>query len=376
MQLDLTNDQKTFQQTARKAIEKEIPLTKIREMVDAGETFDRGWWQAGAELGWAAMLVPEELGGGSISGEGLRDLAIIAEEFGRGVVPGPLLAVNTVIAGLVEAAPDQEYLTETIEGLLAGELIASWAVYEPGKEWDPLNPTTVAKANGGGYVLDGVKDRVEHAASCDVFLVTASGPEGVIQLLVPADAKGVTVTRKDGLDLSRPFGEVKLDNVEVPAEALVGTPATTSALIQRQFQVAAVLLCAETSGAVEKGFELSFQWAFDRYSFGRPLASYQALKHRWADQKTWIEGMQATTEGAVAAVSSRAANSDELVSVAANFVGDKSTEILQDIVQLFGGIGVTYEHDIHFYLRKATVNKQLYGTPVWHRRRVAQLLTH
>ena len=375
MQLDLTDDQKTFRQAAQRSIEKEIPLTKIRELVEEGASFDRGWWQAGAELGWAAMLVPEELDGGTISGEGLRDLAIIAEEFGRGVVPGPLQAVNTVIAGLVEVVVEQEHHAEVIGGMFSGELVGSWAVYEPGKEWDPLNPVTVAKVESEGIVIDGVKDRVEHATSADIFLVTASGPEGVVQVLVPADAAGVTITRTDGIDLTRPFGEVRFENVQVPLENLVGTAATTAAVIERQFQVAVALQCAETAGVVEKAFELSVQWAFDRYSFGRPLASYQALKHRWADQKTWLEAIFATTDAAVVAVGAQAPNAAELVSVAANYVGDKSTEIIQDIVQLFGGIAITYEHDIHFYLRKATVNKHLYGTPTEHRRRVAELIS-
>lgn len=375
MQLDLTDDQKTFQQAARRSIEKEIPLAKIREMVEEGADFDRGWWQAGAELGWAAMLVPEELDGGTISGDGVRDLAIIAEEFGRGVVPGPFQGVNTVIAGLVEVVGEQEQHAETIAGLFSGECVASWAVYEPGKEWDPLNPTTVAKVDSGRVVIDGVKDRVEHAASADLFLVTASGPEGVLQVLVPADTAGVTVTRRDGVDLTRPFGEVRFENVETPPESVVGSVATTPDVIERQFQVAVALQCAETCGVVEKAFEMSYDWAFDRYSFGRPLASYQALKHRWADQKTWLEAILATTEAAVEAVSKRAPDAAELVSVAANYVGDKSTEIIQDIVQLFGGIAITYEHDIHFYLRKATVNKHLYGTPTDHRRRIAQLIS-
>lgn len=375
MQLDLTGDQKTFQQAARRSIEKQIPLTRIREQVEEGATFDRAWWQAGAELGWAAMLVPEELDGGSISGEGLCDLAIIAEEFGRGVVPGPLQAVNIVIAGLVEVVGEQEHHAEVIGGLFSGELVASWAVYEPGKEWDPLNPTTVAKVESDVIVIDGVKDRVEHATSADLFLVTASGPEGVLQVLVPADAAGLTVTRQDGIDLTRPFGELRFENVQVPASNVVGSASTTADVIERQFQVAVALQCAETAGVVEKAFELSVQWAFDRYSFGRPLASYQALKHRWADQKTWLETICATSDAAVEAVSTRSPDAGELVSVAANYVGDKSTEILQDIVQLFGGLAITYEHDIHFYLRKATVNKHLYGTPTQHRRRVAALIT-
>ena len=374
MQLDLTDDQKTFRQAAQRSIEKDVPLTKIRERVEEGATFDRSWWQAGAELGWAAMLVPEELDGGTISGEGLRDLAIIAEEFGRGVVPGPLQAVNTVIAGLVEVVDEQPHHAEAIGGMFSGELVGSWAVYEPGKEWDPLNPVTVAKVESEGIVIDGVKDRVEHATSADIFLVTASGPEGVVQVLVPADAAGVAITRTDGIDLTRPFGEVRFENVQVPLENLVGTAATTAAVIERQFQVAVALQCAETAGVVDKAFELSVQWAFDRYSFGRPLASYQALKHRWADQKSWLEAILAISDAAVTAVGNHDPDAGEMVSVAANYIGDKSTEILQDIVQLFGGLAITYEHDIHFYLRKATVNKHLYGTPTQHRRRVAELI--
>lgn len=374
MQLDLTADQKTFQSTARKMLDKEMPLSRIRELVDAGEPFDTAWWARGAELGWAALLAPEQLGGGGISGEGLRDLAIIAEEFGRGAVPGPIVGVNTVIDALASVVHVQGHHAETIETLMSGEAVAAWAVYEPGVDWQPQTPSTTAKpAPGGGYLLDGVKDRVEYASWSDWLLVTASAPEGVSQFLVPRSAPGVSVVPTPGIDLTRPFAEVRLDQVVVPAEALVGAIGEAGTLIERMAQVAAVLHLAETCGAVDRAFELSVQWGFDRFSFGRPLASYQALKHRWADGKAHLEACLATTEAAVAAVSARSDEAAELVSVASAYVGDHAVEIIQDAVQLFGGLAITWEHDAHFFLRKATVNKLLYGTPTDHRRALARL---
>jgi alkylation response protein AidB-like acyl-CoA dehydrogenase len=126
---------------------------------------------------------------------------------------------------------------------------------------------------------------------------------------------------------------------------------------------------------LDRVFEMTLQWAFDRYSFGRPLASYQALKHRFADLRTWLEGCQATSAAATEAVQQRSPEAAELVSVAAAYVGDRSLDIVQDCIQLHGGIGLTWEHDLHLYLRRVTVNRALYGTPADHRLRVAAILS-
>jgi alkylation response protein AidB-like acyl-CoA dehydrogenase len=373
MDLDLTADQKLFRATSKKFLDKETPLTKVRELSEGADGFDREWWGRGAELGWAAMLVPEEYGGGSVSGAGLLDLAIVAEEMGRLVAPGPLLATNVVIAGLVHAQDGPGH-AEEIERLAAGDAVATWAVYEPGGGWQPAAAGVTARAKGDRYVLDGTKDRVEAAAQADLFLVTAQSDAGLTQFLVDATAPGVTVTRSPGLDIVRRFGEVRLDGVEVPQDAIVGTAETTAATIERQIQVALVLQCAETSGAIDRVLEFTVQWAFDRYSFGRPLASYQSLKHRFADMRVWLEACHATTGAAARAVQSQSADAAELVSVAKSYVGSRAVDIVQDCVQLHGGIGVTWEHDLHLYLRRVTVNRALYGTPEEHRRRIADLL--
>jgi alkylation response protein AidB-like acyl-CoA dehydrogenase len=372
MEPGLSSDQKLFQATAKEFLEKEYPLDRVRRLDADGGGFDRQWWQRAAELGWAAMLVPEDLGGGSISDEGVRDLTLLAEELGAGVAPGPLLPTNVVLAGLVEAHGTGPDHTGLIEALVSGEQVASWAVYEPGGHWSPATPGVTATRTDDGYRLDGVKDRVEAAGQADVLLVTAATPDGVAQFVVPTSATGVTVTPQWSLELARYFGEVRFDGVTVGPDALVGEPGQ-QAVIERQLQIAVLIQCAEVCGGLERVFAFTMQWAADRYTFGRPIASYQAIKHRFADMRTWIEAAHATTGAAAAAVQDRADDAAKLVSVAKSFVGERSLWILQDCVQIHGGIGVTWEHDLHLYLRRATVDQALYGTPAEHRRRLADL---
>ncbi|MVZ99799.1 acyl-CoA dehydrogenase [Actinomadura sp. LD22] len=372
MELALSPDQKLFRTSARGLLEEEHSLDRVREMKDGEPRWSRDWWRRGAELGWAAALVPEDLGGGSVSGEGVRDLALLAEELGADVAPGPLIPVNTVLAGLVEAhgrGPDH---TAEIEALAAGESIATWAVYEPGREWSPSEPDVTATPVDGGFVLDGTKDRVQDADQADLLLVTAATPDGPAQFLVPAGADGVSIAPQWTVDLSRSFGEVRFDGVRAGAGALVGEPGA-GRVVERQLQIAVVIQCAEVTAVLDRAFGMTVQWAFDRHSFGRPLASYQALKHRFADMRTWLEACHATTQAAAAAVQAGGPGAARAASVAKSFVGQRSLPLLQECVQLHGGLGVTWEHDLHLFLRRALLDRALYGTPRDHRLRIADL---
>ncbi|UGQ11937.1 acyl-CoA/acyl-ACP dehydrogenase [Yinghuangia sp. ASG 101] len=363
-----------FLATAKEFLAKEYPLDRIRRP-DGGEFagFDRAWWTSAADLGWTALLVPEELGGGTISDDGTRDLALLAEQLGAGVAPGALLPTNVVLAGLVAAHGTGPDHTDTIGSLMSGESIATWAVYEPGAPWSPHRPgVTATPVDGGGFRIDGTKDRVEAASQADLLLVTAATPDGTVQILVPATAEGVAVAPQWSLDLARAFGTVRFDGVRVDAGAVVGRPGDAD-VIERQLQTALVVQCAEVCGGLTTMFDTTVQWAFDRYSFGRPIASYQALKHRFADMRTWLEACRAITEAAAAAVGQRTDEAPQLVSAAKVFVGERALRILQDCVQIHGGIGVTWEHDLHLFLRRATVDQSLYGTPDDHRRRLADL---
>jgi alkylation response protein AidB-like acyl-CoA dehydrogenase len=361
MRLDLNDDQTFFDETVRRFVETETPMSAVRERIGADEMFDRAWWRRGAELGFTSFLVDEANGGGSVSGRGPVDLVIIAEELGRNVVPHPLLPTNVVAETLSRHATPA--IAGVIGDIVAGDAIPAWAGADGGIS---------AEAHDNGFRLSGSCGQVEAADQADWLLVTASTSSGPTQFLVPADTTGVTIRRQESLDLLRHFARVEFDQVDVMAEATVGDVGGAAADVERQRSIAMLIQCAETCGAAARVLEFTLEWAFDRYSFGRPLASYQALKHRFADMKLWLEAAHAITDEAAVALSAN--DSSDLVNAAKSYVGDRSVDLIQDCVQLHGGIGVTWEHDIHLYLRRATVNRGLFGDPTTHRAALASRL--
>jgi alkylation response protein AidB-like acyl-CoA dehydrogenase len=373
MRFDLTADQRLLQSTTGEFLEKFCPVSVARGLHDAGRSFDRETWRRGAELGWTSLLVGEDLGGGSVSGQGVVDATIIAEQFGRLAAPGPFIVVNVVAAALAEATNAGAH-AGLIQRLLSGEAIGTWACCAPEHGWDPGAAAIEAAADADGYRLTGTHDRVEAAADADVFLVLARTQDGLAQFVVPRDAAGLSVSALTSLDLTRGFGRVTYDGVRVAPSALVGAAGEAESAVERQFQIAVVLQCAELGGVVERVLEFTRQWMFDRFTFGRPLASYQALKHRFADMTVWSHALQAAMAGAATAVQERRDDAAELVSIAKAYAGQRATDIIQDCVQLHGGLGVTWEHDIHVYLRRATVDRLTWGAPSEHKRRVADLL--
>jgi alkylation response protein AidB-like acyl-CoA dehydrogenase len=368
---DETNPERLlFASTTQSFLEKEASLSRLRELHAAGASFEADWWRRAAELGWTSLLVPDELGGGSVSGDGVADLALVAELAGRTVAPGPLHPVSTVLAGLVEAPENHE---ATIESLLSGEVVGSWAVYEPSRPWSPLDATVTATRTPKGYRIDGAKDRVEAGAQSAVLLVVAQCDGAPRQFLVPTDAPGVRVESQQSIDLVKSYARVHFDGVEVDESAAVGSAEQTPDLIARQSHIAQMLQCAEVVGILDTVLAFTIQWGFDRHSFGRPIGSYQALKHKYADLKIWFEACRATTKAAVAAVASRSPDAEMAVSVAKSYVGEHAPAMLQDCIQLHGGIGVTWEHDLHLYLRRVTLYRSMFGTPEDHNLRVYAL---
>jgi len=361
-----------FASTTQAFLQKEAPPRRVRELHAAGVSFDPAWWRRAAELGWTALLVPEDLGGGSISGSGVEDLAMVAEQLGKTVAPGPLYPVSVVLAALVESA-DRQAHTAIIESLMSGETVASWAVSEPGRGWAPLDPSVTATRTDTGFRIDGTKDRVEAGAQSAVLLVVARcGPDAseIRQFLVPTDAPGVRLESQQSVDLVKQYARVHFDGVVVEPSAVVGSAAETASLIDRQSQLAQVLQCAEVVGILQTVFDFTVQWALDRHTFGRPLASYQALKHGFADMKLWLEACRATTAAAVADVAARSPGAGLSASIAKSYVGEMAGRVVQACVQMHGGIGVTWEHDLHLYLRRVTLYRSMFGTPEEHNLRV------
>lgn len=370
MLFETTTEQEFFRSTTAKFLTTRAPVDQLRRFRGDADGFTADYWRRGAELGWTSLLVGEDRGGGTISGRPVADLTLVAYEFGRHAAPGPLVPVNIVAAALSDTGAHPAVLAE----LLSGESVATWCHAEPAPRHGLGATALEIRDDGGDLVLDGVKQPVESAAAAGRLLVTGRYAGRLAQVLVPAETPGVSSTPLRSPDLTRRFSRVVFDNVRVPRTALVGDIETAAGRIERQLAIALVLHCAETVGAMQTGFEMTLDWVADRYSFGRPLASYQALKHRIADLKSWLEAAHAIADSAAAAIDANSPDSSMLVDVAQAFIGHHGPELLQDCVQLHGGIGLTFEHDLHLFLRRATVNGTLHGTPAEHRRRIADRL--
>ncbi len=372
MDLRLTEDQQLLHETTAKFLESTCPLETVRRLEESEPAgYERGWWASGAELGWTSLLVAERDGGGSLSGHGLLDLVLVAEEMGRMVSPGPLLPVNVVAEAVSRLGTDGQR-AEVLPGLLDGSSTAAWCWGTPAAGIDTGGDIR-ALPGPNGFLLDGTSGPVEGGGQADLHLVIARAPEGPVQVLVPAGQPGLSTRPMHSLDLVRRYAQVSFDGVGVSGDQVLGDPAGAPADVERQLQTAVAIQCAEMAGAVARVFEFTLEYASDRYSFGRPLVSYQALKHRFADLKLWVEASLATAGAAARGVDSGSPSAAELVSVAKSYIGERGPAVLQDCVQLHGGIGVTWDHDLHLYLRRVMVDATQLGTPAEHRERVAAI---
>jgi alkylation response protein AidB-like acyl-CoA dehydrogenase len=369
---ELTADQTAFLEATRKFLDKSVPSERLRELRHDPAGFDGDYGRQGAVLGWTAALVSEDDGGGSVSGFGVSDLALVAFEFGRHAAPGPLIGANVVsdaLSRLGSAGQKEQWLP----GLLDGSLVASWAYGE--RRAGLLGAIDVtATPDGDGFVLRGEKAPVESAGQAAMFLVTAKrSDDELVQVIVPAQTSGVVVEPMESVDLTRRFGLVRFDDVALPATAVLGG-ADVAAEVERQLHIALVIQLAEIVGCLERAMDLTSEWLANRYSFGRPLASYQALKHRYADMRTWLEAGHAIADAAARHVQDDSERAVEFVSVGKSFLGSYGLEVLQECVQFHGGLGVTFEHDLHLYLRRAVLDAQLFGTVSDHRERLTSHL--
>jgi alkylation response protein AidB-like acyl-CoA dehydrogenase len=365
MQLGLTEDQALFHETTVRFIEHELPLGATRALHDDPNGFDREWFARSAELGWFAMLVPDEHGGGSVSGSAVADAAIIAEEMGRNVQPGPFIPMQ-VVASAVARHGSEALQKDLLPALAAGTTTAAWAVFDNRGGWDDGRGVRAVQTPGG-YVLRGSRGFVQDAASADVLLIAAECDGEPAQFVVPTDSAGLTVRPLATLDLSRRIAHVDFDGVtSAPSARLAGG----TDLLRAELHLALALLCADTVGAMDRMFAMTVEYAKDRIAFGRPIGSFQALKHIMADQTVYLETAQAAAAAAVEALERNDDTAAEMVHMAASYIGDVGNDMAQECLQIHGGIGYTWEHDLHLLLRRVRSNSALYGEPTWHRDRV------
>ena len=366
MQPDLTDDQTLFRDTAVSFIEAELPVAGTRELHDDPVGYDRSWLRKSAELGWFAMMVPEADGGGSVSGAALLDAAIIAEQMGRFVQPGPFIPLNVAAAAIV-AEGNEAQREALLPAIVAGEQVVTWAFADSRGNWD-AGAGLQARRDGDDLVLSGTRGCVQDAISADALLVAASLDGVPVQLLVPASAPGVTIRPLRALDLSRRFADVQFDAVRVGRDDVLGTGGTGP--LDAQLLNAIVLTCADTIGAIDALFTMTVAYARQRIAFGRPIGSFQAIKHILADQALYLEACKAAAVAAATAVQAAAPDAAEVASMAAAYIGDVACDIAQECLQVYGGTGYAWEHDLHLFLRRVRSNSVLFGEPSWHRERV------
>lgn len=354
MRFDLTVDQRLVRDVTRAFLAAEHPLAQVRAGLEEANGFDADLWKQVADLGWTSPLAPAGIGGGSITDEPVVDLTVIAAEVGRAVAPGPFLETSVVIDTIARYA-DPHLQDRYLPGLLEGSMVAAWCVDH--SAWLRERPGCVlaTRTSGGGARLDG---EVAAAVTAGVDVLMVSTP--ALTCLVPAAADGLVLRRLQWLDPSTRHAVVGFDGVVVPPEQVVGDHDDE---LERQSRLAWVLQAAELAGIVDAVLAFTLEWLSERYSFGRPLASYQALKHRCADMKMSLEATHAIADDAARAVAADAPDAGLLARAAKAYAATSAVELIQDCTQLHGGIGVTWEHDLHLYLRRATLLWRSYGTP-------------
>jgi acyl-CoA dehydrogenase len=328
-----------------------------------------------AELGWLGIPFPESLGGADM---GFVELAVVLEALGRNLAPEPFLS-SVVLAGqALLLGGSEEQKQAWIPGLVEGDKLLALAYLEAGSRFDSNRVTTLAEQKGEGWVIRGDKIQVLDGHVADALIVSArtaggeSDADGIGLFLVPADAAGLAVTRQTRLD-HRSASLVSFDGVEVPADAVVGEVGTGGELLARVVDRATVALGAEMLGGMSKAFELTLDYLKERQQFGVPIGSFQALKHRAADIFIEIELSRSTVTAAACAVDEDSPELPKLVSVMKARCSDAYLLAGNEGVQMFGGVGMTDEYDIGFFLKRARATELTFGDAAWHRDRWARL---
>lgn len=369
MYFDLSGEQQQLQQSARKFFRRECPTARVRELMETDTAHDESLWQAMVEQGFIGMTISEEYGG---LGVGLVELAVVAEEIGRACVPGPFLSTQWA-AALLAHAGGEEQRRRYLEPIAAGTKKATVALLESTASWEPDAVQLEAQPDGGGFRLSGQKLFVTDAAVADDIICVARSGGDLVLAAVSCDTAGVSITPSPGIDRTRKLYRVDLDGVGVPAENVlaVGSPARDA--LDYSIEAATVAVCAELLGGMQWTLETTVEYAKTREQFGRPIGAYQAVQHQCADMLLLTESARSATYFAAWALSIRDEAASKAVAIAKAYCSDAGREVGNRGVQVHGGIGFTWEHDLHLYYKRAKANEILFGDATFHRERIAQL---
>lgn len=364
-----TDEHGLLRAEARRFLGERLPVSELRRMVDAGTRLDRGLWKEIAQLGWVGLVLPERYGG---AGLGWLHLAILMEEMGRRLVPGPFL--GTLLAGLaLERGGDDAQRERWLPAIASGETIATLALFEPGGGFEPDAIAATADPVEGGWVLRGRKTHVVGGADAGLVVAAFREPSGRVSLFaVELPAGGLAVEDEVSIDPTRPTARIAFDGVRVGAEARLagdGAAALADTVVR-----GCAALAAEQVGGAESVLELTRQYAIDRKQFGRPIGFFQAVKHPIVDMMCGIELARSLASGAAAALDAGTASAEVHARMAKALASDVFAQAVRKGVQLHGGYGFTWDCDVHFYFRRAMWTRPMLGDAIHQRRRLAATL--
>ena len=368
MDLGLTEIQQMLKNSAREFLSQECPLTLVRELEEDPRGFTEELWRQIAGLGWTGLAFPEQYGG---TGGVFIDLAVLLEEMGRSLVPGPFFS-TVVLGGLtVLDAGSEEQKRDILPRICSGQLMMTLALTEPSATYEPWGVETTATQQGDAYLLQGTKLFVSDAHAADLLLVvarTSSGPnpaDGISLFLVSGDSPGLSVGRLGTIASDR-LCEVALDQVSVPAGSALGGIGEGWPIIQRALQRAVTGKCVEMLGGADAVLEMTVEYAKQRTQFGRPVGSFQAIQHHCANMATDVEGCRQISYQAAWRVS-EGLTADREVAMAKAWVSAAYQRVCATAHQCHGAIGFTKEHNLQLFTRRAKMQELNYGDVNFHK---------
>ncbi|HSE06068.1 MAG TPA: acyl-CoA dehydrogenase family protein [Methylomirabilota bacterium] len=369
MNFSFSEDQTLLRSSVRAALDEQCKPAHVRAMMDDPRGYGEPLWSEMAKLGWLGLPLAEEHGG---AGLGFVELAIVLEEMGRAAYPGPYFA-SVVLAGLgLELGGSAAQKEKWLPAIASGRARGTAALLEDTLDWDPAATSATATRTAAGWTLAGVKRFVPWAHVADVALVPARAPEGVSLFLVDPHATGVSLTPMVGIDLANRWSEMRLDGV---AAEMVGAAGGAGLVLEALLRRAAVGAAAEMLGAARRCLDMSVGYVKMREQFGQLIGSFQAIRHRCAEMLLEAEKAHVAVYYAAWALSAGAEDAAVAASVCKSFVSEAARQVCGDAIQVHGGIGFTWEYDLHLYFKRAKALEPLYGDAAYHRELLVRAVT-
>jgi alkylation response protein AidB-like acyl-CoA dehydrogenase len=366
MKLSVTAEQDELRDSVRRFLADRAPLSRVRELMGTEDGIDRAVWeQAGSQLGLPGLAIPEEYGGAGFT---FAEQAIVLEELGAALYGGPYLASAVLAATALLASPDEGARRDLLPAIASGETIATLAFTEDDGSWDPAATRLSAAKAGDGWRLDGHKSFVLDGGSASLVLVLASTDGALSLFAVESGTPGLSRAVLPTLDQTRKLARLEFDGV--PGR-LIGSPGDAAAVMDRLLDVAAIALAAEQLGGAQRALEMAVEYAKIRHQFGRPIGSFQSLKHRMADLLLEVESLRSAVNYAAAAVAEGSAEVPVVASLVKAYASETFFRVAAENIQIHGGIGFTWEHDAHLYFKRAKSSELLLGDGSYHRERLA-----